>query len=111
MTFNTVTAELPGFTPEALTYTSPLSINQGAMTVLGKEILKGSRDAEEKVMQATWHVTAMDAGLVKVMTIENEGGNDPNHPSTSLSPAACASTFLDWHAHWISNTTQPIVLS
>ena len=98
LTFNTVTAELPGFTPKALTYASLLSINQGAMTVLGKEILKGARDAEEKVMQATWHVTAMDTGLVKVTMIENEGGNGPNHPSTSLSPAAHASTFSDWHA-------------
>ena len=34
LTFNTVTAELPRFTPEALTYASPLSINQGAMTIL-----------------------------------------------------------------------------
>ena len=64
LAFNSVTAKLPGFTPEALTYASPLSINQGAMTVLGKEILKGTHGAEEKVMQATWHVTATDAGLV-----------------------------------------------
>ena len=41
LTFNTVTAELPGFTPEALTYASPLSLNQSAVTVLSKEILKG----------------------------------------------------------------------
>ena len=98
LTFNTVTAELPGLIPEALTYASPLSINQGAMTVLGKEILKGACDAEEKVMQATWCVTATDAGLVKVTTIENKGGNGPNHPGTSLSLAACVSTFSDLHA-------------
>ena len=96
LTFNTVTAKLPGFTPEALTYASPLSINQGAMTVLGKEILKGAHGAEEKVMQATWHMTVTDAGLVKVMMIENKGGNDPNHPGTSLSLAVHASTLSDW---------------
>ena len=108
LTFNTATAELPGFTPEALTYASPLSINQGAMTVLGEEILKGACDAEEKVMQATWHVTATDAGLVKVTMIENEGSNGPNHPSTSLSLAVCASTFLDWHATGYRTPCRPL---
>ena len=88
LTFNTVTAGLPGFTPEALTYASPLSTDQGAMTVLSKEILKGARGAEEKVMQATWCVTATNTGLVKVMTIGSEGGDDPNCPGTSLSLAA-----------------------
>ena len=34
LTFNTVTTGLPGFTPEALTYASPLSTDRGAMTVL-----------------------------------------------------------------------------
>ena len=42
LTFNTVTAGLPGYTPKALTYASPLSTNRGAMTVLGEEILKGA---------------------------------------------------------------------
>ena len=98
LTFNTVTAKLPGFTPEALTYTSLLSTNQGAMTVLGEERLKGARGAEEKVMQATWCVTVTDEGLVKVTTIGSEGGDDPNHPDASLSPAVHASTFSDWHA-------------
>ena len=105
LTFNTVTAGLPGFTPKALTYASPLSTDQGAMTVLGEEILKGACGAEEKVMQATWHVTATDTGSVKVMTIGSKGGDDPNHPGTSLSLAAHASTFMGWCCHWISHTT------
>ena len=67
--FNTVTAELPGFTPEALTYMSPLSINQGVMTILSEEILKGSCSEGDKVMQATWHLTATDTGSVRVMMI------------------------------------------
>ena len=98
LTFNTVTAKLPRFTPEALTYASPLSTNLDAMTVLGEERLKGAHGAEEKVMQATWHVTATDEGFAKVTMIGNEGGNDHNCPGTSLSPAVCASTFSDWHA-------------
>ena len=65
LTFNTVTAGLPGFTPESLTYASLLSTDQGVMTVLSKEILKGAHGAEEKVMQATWHVTVTDTWLSK----------------------------------------------
>ena len=38
LTFNTVTARLPGHTPEALTYTSQRSIDRGAMTILGEEL-------------------------------------------------------------------------
>ena len=97
LTFNTVTAGLPGYTPEALAYTSLLCTNQGAMTVLSKEILKGAHSAEEKVMQTTWHVTVTDTGSVKVTMIGNKGSDHPNHPHTSLSPAPHASTSTDWH--------------
>ena len=93
LTFNTVTAGLPRFTPKALTHASPSSTNQAAMTVLGEEILKGACGAEDKVMQTTWHVTAMDTGLVKVMMMGSKGNNNPNRPSTSLFLAAHASTF------------------
>ena len=65
LTFNTVTAGLSGCTPEALTYTSPLSTNRGAMTVLSEEILKGAWGTEDKMMQATWHLTATDMALSK----------------------------------------------
>ena len=72
LTFNTVTAKLPGFTPEALINASSAQHHPGCMmTVLGEEKLKGARGAEQKVMQATWHVTAMDEGLVKAMAIES----------------------------------------
>ena len=73
LTFNTVTARLPGCTPEAHAHASPLSTDRGAMTVLGKEILKGACGAEEKAMQATWLVTVTDAGSVKVTMVESEG--------------------------------------
>ena len=87
LTFNTVTAGLPRCTPKAHAHASPLSTDQGAMTVLGKEILKGACGAEEKAMQATWFVTVTDAGSVKVMMVESEGSDYPNHPHMSLSPA------------------------
>ena len=97
LTFNTVTARLPRFTPETLTYTSLLSTDQGAMTVLSKEILKGAYVAEEKVMQATCCVTVTNTGLVKVTMIGSKGGDDPNRPGTSLSLASCVSTLSGWH--------------
>ena len=106
-TFNTVTAELPRFTPEALTNASLLSTTQGTMTVLGDEKLKGACGAEEKVMQATWHVTVMDKGLVKATAIGSKGGDDPNHPGTSLSLAAHTSTFSDWHASGYQTPSRP----
>ena len=59
-------------------------------------------------MQATWCVTAMDIGLVRVMTIENEGNNGPNHPSTSPSQAARMSTFSDWHATGYQTPHSPL---
>ena len=98
LTFNTVTAGLPRCTPEALAYASPLSTDRGTMTVLGEEILKGAHDADEKAMQTTWHVTATNTGSAQVTMIGSEGGDHPNHPSTSLSPAPHASTSMGWHA-------------
>ena len=75
LTFNTATARLSRCTPKALTYASPLSTDQGAMTVLGKEILKGAWGTEEKTMQATWHVAVTDAGFIKVTMVGSEGGD------------------------------------
>ena len=48
LTFNTVTAGLPGCTPKALAYASPLSTDRGAMTVLGEEILKGAHVVQKR---------------------------------------------------------------
>ena len=98
LTFNTVMAWLPGCTPEAPAHALPPGTDQGAMTVLGEEILKSACCAEEKAMQPTWLVTATNAGSVKVTTIESEGGDHPNHPCTSLSLAPCASTSTGRHA-------------
>ena len=98
LTFNTVMAVLPGCAPKAPAHTLPPGTNQGAMTVLCKEILKSAHGTKEKVMEATWLVTVTDAGSVRVTTIEREGGNHPNHPRTSVSPAPHASTSTGQHA-------------
>ena len=97
LTFTTVTARLPRCTPKAHAHAPPPGTDQGAMTVLGKEILKSACGAEEKAMQPTWLVTATGAGSVKVMMVESEGGNYPNCPRTSLSPALHVSTSTGWH--------------
>ena len=68
VTFNTVTAGLPGCTPKAHAHAPPPGTDQGVMTVLGEEILKSAHGAEEKVMQPTWLVTATSSGSFKVMT-------------------------------------------
>ena len=62
------------------------------MTVFGEEILKGTWGTEDKMMQATWHLTATDTGSVRVTMIGSEGSDYPDCPRRSLSPAPCAST-------------------
>ena len=76
------------------------------MTVLSQEILKSTHGTEEKTMPPTWLLTAASAGSVRVKTVESEGGDYPNCPHVSLSPAGCTScsptpcTFpsTGWHA-------------
>ena len=69
LTFNTVMAGLPGCTPDTPVCTLPLGTHQGAMTVLGKEILKGACSAEERAMDATWTLNVTDSGSIRVTMI------------------------------------------
>ena len=61
------------------------------MAVLHEEILKSVHGTEEKAIQPTWLLTVASVGSVSVKAVENEGGDDPNSPHTSLSPARCTS--------------------
>ena len=63
------------------------------MTVLGEEILKSMRSTEEKAIQPTWLLTVASVGSVGVKAVESEGGDYPNRPCMSLSPAGCAIMF------------------
>ena len=54
LTFNTVTAGLLGHTPKALMYASQSSIDCGAMSVLGEELIREPLSAKDKAMQAIW---------------------------------------------------------
>ena len=58
------------------------------MAVLHEEILTNARGTEEKAIQPTWLLTVASVGSVSVKADENEGGDDPNSPHMSLSPAA-----------------------
>ena len=107
LTFNTVTARLSRCTPEALTYASPLSTDRGAMTVLGEEILKGEWGTENKTMQATWCVTATDAGSIQVTMVGSEGGDYPDRPRTSFSLAPHMSTSMGQHATGYQTSRSP----
>ena len=49
LTFNKAIADLPGFTPKALTYASPPLTSQGAMATPGKETLVCACGAKDQV--------------------------------------------------------------
>ena len=97
LAFNTITAMLLRHTPEALTYTSQCSIDRGAMTILGEELTREPTSAKDQAMQAIWHAMATDTGSIKVATVGGIGNDNVDCPGTTLSPAPCASTSMDWH--------------
>ena len=94
LAFNTVTAELPGYTPKALTYASQLNIDRGVMAVLGEELTREPTSANDQVMWAVWRTTATDTVSTKFATVEGTGDD---RPGTNLSPAPRTSTSTDWH--------------
>ena len=96
LTFNTVTAGPLRPTPKALTYASQCSINHGVMAVLGKELVREPPSAKDEAMQAVWHATVTDTGSIRIATIGGTGDDNVDHPGTSLSPAPCTSTSMDW---------------
>ena len=97
LTFNTVTARPLRHTPEALTYASQCSIDCGAMTVLGEELIREPPSAKDKAMQAIWCVMVTDTGSIRIATVGGIGDDNVDHPGTSLSPAPHMSTSTDWH--------------
>ena len=97
LTFNTVTAGPLGHTPKALTYASQSSIDRGAMSVLGEELIREPPSAKDEVMQAVWHVMVADTGSLRVATTRGVGGDNIDHSGSSPSPALCTSTSTDWH--------------
>ena len=64
LAFNTITPELPGYTPRALTYASQDSVDRGAMSVLGEE-LTIAPTRHDQVSQASSHMTTMDTASTR----------------------------------------------
>ena len=81
--FNTVTPEPPGYTPRALTYTSQDSIDRGAMSVLGEELIRDPTRGHDQAIQASSRVTMTDTVSTRFATVEGTG-ND--RPSPNFSP-------------------------
>ena len=81
--FNTVTAELPGYTPRALTYASQDSINHGAMAILSEELSRDPTRAHDQAMQASSHMMATYTVSTQFATVEGTGDD---RPSTNSSP-------------------------
>ena len=56
LAFNTITPELPGYTPRALTYASQDSVDRGAMSVLGEELTRAPTRGHDQATQASSRV-------------------------------------------------------
>ena len=87
LAFNTITPEPPGYTPRAFTYTSQDSIDRGAMSVLGEELIRDPTRGRNQATQASSHVTTTDTASTRFITIRGTGNNhpDPNFSPHSLS--------------------------
>ena len=77
LAFNTITPELPGYTPRALTYASQDSVDRGAMSVLGEELIRAPTRGHDQATQASSHVMTTDTVSTRFMTIRGTGDNRP----------------------------------
>ena len=75
--FNSVTPKLPGYTPRALTYASQDSIDHGAMSVLGEELIRDPTRGHDQAMQASSRVMATDTVSTRFATVEGTGDDRP----------------------------------
>ena len=96
LTFHTAIADLPRFTPEALTYALPPHTIQDAMSAPGEETLASAHSAEVQAVQSTGHTTVTHTESVKPLMSRSKGGKDPNIPGTSISPVTHMSSFACW---------------
>ena len=84
LAFNTITPEMPRYTPRALTYASQDSVDRGAMSVLGEE-LTIAPTRHDQASQASSRVTTTDTASTRFITIRGTGDNPPG-PSFSRAP-------------------------
>ena len=81
--FNTITPKPPGYTPRALTYTSQDSIDHGAMSVLGEELIRDPTSEHDQAMQASSRAMVTHTVSTRFVTVEGTGDDCPG-PNFSL---------------------------
>ena len=114
--FNTVTPEPPGYTPRALTYASQDSIDHGAMSVLGEELIRDPTRGHDQAMQASSRVTMTDTVSTRFATVEGTGDDRPGPNFSPHSPtySPSCSLFCSHHSRLAgreSNSLEPSVPS
>ena len=75
--FNTVTPEPPRYTPRALTCASQDSIDRGAMSALGEELIRDPARGHDQVMQVSSHVMVTGTVSTRFATVEGTGDDCP----------------------------------
>ena len=86
LAFNTITPEPPGYTPRALTYASQDSIDRGAMSVLGEELIRDPTRGHDQAMQASSHAMVTDTVSTRFTTVEGTGDDRPSPNFSPYSP-------------------------
>ena len=87
LAFNTVTPEPPRYTPRALTYASQDSIDHGAMSVLGEELIRDPTRGHDQATQAGSCVTTTDTVFTRFTTVKGTGNDCPGPNFSPCSPA------------------------
>ena len=86
LAFNTITPELPGYTPRALTYASQDSVDRGAMSVLGEELTRDPTRGHDQATQASSRATTTDTVSTRFVTIRGTGDSRPGPNFSPHSP-------------------------
>ena len=116
LAFNTITPELPGYTPRALTYSSQDSIDHGAMSVLSEELTRDPTRGHDQATQASSRVMTTDTISTRFMTIRDTGDNRPSPNFSPHSPTYSPShspfrSYRSRLAERESNSPEPSVPS
>ena len=85
LAFNTITPELPGHTPRALTYASQDSVDHGAMSVLSEELTMAPT-RHDQAAQVSSRVTTTDTASTRFITVRGTGDNRPGPGFSSRTP-------------------------
>ena len=99
LAFNTITPELPGYTPRALTYASQDSVDRGAMSVLGEE-LTIAPTRHDQASQASGRAMTTDTAFTRFITVRGTGDDrpGPSFSSCTQTHSPSRSPFRSYHS-------------